>query len=66
MAKVKKLTLSSTDKQVSGVCGGMAEYFDIDSGLLRLGWALFVLVTGVFPGLVLYAIAATVLPKEGK
>ncbi|WP_430748829.1 PspC domain-containing protein [Clostridium intestinale] len=33
----KKLYLSETDKKLSGVCGGIAEYFDIDSTLIRLG-----------------------------
>lgn len=35
----KKLYKSSTDKKLAGVCGGIAEYFNIDSTLVRLGWA---------------------------
>ena len=37
----KKLYKSSTDKKLAGVCGGLAEYFNIDSTLVRLGWVVF-------------------------
>ena len=40
----KKLYKSSTDKKLAGVCGGIAEYFNIDSTLVRLGWVLFSLL----------------------
>ena len=36
---MKKLFRSSTDRKICGVCGGVAEYFDIDSTLVRLGVA---------------------------
>lgn len=60
----KKLYLSHTDKKVSGVCGGIAEYFDIDSSLVRLAWVVLSLITTVFPGLVAYIIAALIIPKR--
>ena len=44
----KKLYKSSTDKKLAGVCGGIAEYFNIDSTLVRLGWVLFSLLGGRF------------------
>lgn len=37
----KKLYRSSNDRMVGGVCGGIAEYFNIDSSLVRLLWVLF-------------------------
>ena len=37
----KRLCRSQTDKKIAGVCGGVAEYFGIDSTLVRLGWILF-------------------------
>ena len=37
----KKLYKSSTDKKIAGVCGGIAEYFNIDSTLVRLAWVGF-------------------------
>lgn len=57
----KKLYKSVTDKKVSGVCGGIAEYFDIDSTLVRLAWILFICLGG--SGILAYIIAAIVMPK---
>ena len=37
----KRLYKSNENKMVCGVCGGIAEYFDIDPTLVRLGWVLF-------------------------
>ncbi len=38
---MKKLYKSTTDRMVCGVCGGIAEYFNVDSSLIRLAWVLF-------------------------
>ena len=53
---------SSTDKKLAGVCGGIAEYFNIDSTLVRLGWVLFSLLGG--SGLLAYIIAAIIMPDR--
>ncbi len=58
----KKLYLSETDKKLCGVCGGIAEYFGIDSTLVRLLWAVLSLFFG--SGIVAYIIAALVIPKS--
>ena len=58
----KKLYKSSTDKKLAGVCGGIAEYFNIDSTLVRLGWVLFGLLGG--SGLLAYIIAAIIMPDR--
>ena len=58
----KKLYKSSTDKKLAGVCGGLAEYFNIDSTLVRLGWVVFGLLGG--SGLLAYIIAALVMPDR--
>ena len=58
----KKLYKSSTDKKLAGVCGGIAEYFNIDSTLVRLGWVLFSLLGG--SGLLAYIIAALIMPDR--
>lgn len=58
----KKLYRSRTDAFLAGVCGGLAEYFDHDSTLWRLGFAVFLVITGLFPGVVLYIIAWIVMP----
>lgn len=56
----KRLT-KSKNKMVAGVCGGIAEYFNLDPTLVRLGFALFVLLAGT--GLLAYLIAALIIPK---
>ena len=58
----KKLYKSSTDKKLAGVCGGLAEYFNIDSTLVRLGWVVFGLLGG--SGLLAYIIAAIIMPAR--
>ena len=59
----KRLYRSRTDKKISGVCAGIAEYFGIDPTIIRIIWALVTLAT-VFPGVVLYIICAFVIPEE--
>lgn len=56
----KKLYRSTTDKMLSGVCGGIAEYFDIDSTIVRLVCAALVLAYG--SGIFLYILAAIIIP----
>ncbi len=60
----KKLYLSDTDKKVAGVCGGIAEYFGIDSTLIRLGWVFLLLPTAFIGGIVMYFIAAAIIPHR--
>ena len=57
---MQRLYRSSRDKMISGVCGGLGEYFGIDSTLLRLVWVVFGL-TGA--GILAYFAAALVVPK---
>ena len=60
----KKLYRSATDKIIAGVCGGLAEYFEIDATIILLVWALLVIFTGFFPGVVAYVIAALIIPQR--
>ena len=57
-----KLTRSSRDKKIMGVCGGIAEYLHIDSTLLRIIWAIAVCCFG--SGLLLYIIAGIIMPQD--
>ena len=62
MIIMKKLFRSSTDRKICGVCGGIAEYFNIDSTLVRLGVVLLsCLAFGT--GVLAYIIAAIVMPE---
>ena len=56
----KKLYKSTTNKQIDGVCGGIAEYFDIDATVIRLAWVLLTLIYGI--GILFYIICCAVLP----
>ena len=59
----KKLT-KSNDKVISGVCSGIAEYFDIDPTLVRVGYAALSVFSAGFPGLILYIILAIIMPNK--
>ena len=59
---MKKLHKSQTDKKLCGVCGGIAEYFNIDPTLVRLLWVLFSLAGGA--GVLAYIIAAVIMPEN--
>ncbi|MBQ3722316.1 MAG: PspC domain-containing protein [Bacteroidales bacterium] len=58
----KRLYKSRTEKTLGGVCGGIAEYFDIDPTIVRLAWLVAVFCAG--GGLIAYIIAYIVIPKE--
>lgn len=57
---VKRLTRSTTDKKIAGVCGGLAEYFELDPTLVRVLWLLLVLFAGT--GMLAYLILWIALP----
>jgi len=61
----KQLT-KSQDKVLSGACGGIAEHFDLDPSLIRILTALIVFFTGIITGLIVYIIAACVMPEAGR
>lgn len=56
----KRLLRSSFDKRIGGVCGGLADYFDLDVTIIRVLWALAVLVGGT--GLLAYIILWIAIP----
>jgi phage shock protein C len=61
-SEIRKLTRSSTDAKVAGVCAGIAEYFNIDPTLVRLIFVVATLAGG--PGLLLYIILWLVMPED--
>ena len=62
--KGKKLYRSATDKVFTGVLGGLGEYFDVDPLFLRLGFLIFVILTGLWPGVGIYVLAVLLMPKS--
>lgn len=59
---MNKLYRSSTDKVFAGVCGGLGDYLNIDSSVIRILWVLSVIFMGF--GILLYIISAIVIPME--
>lgn len=57
----RKLTLSRKNSKIAGVCGGFAEYLDIDPTLMRLIWVMLALFAGW--GVIGYLIAWIVMPE---
>ena len=59
---MKKLCKSKDNKMICGVCAGIANYFNVDPTLVRLGFVAFVLIAGT--GLLAYILAAIIMPEE--
>ena len=58
----KRLYRVEQGKMLCGVCGGIAEYFDLDPSMVRLGWIVFCALGG--SGVLAYIIAAIVIPTK--
>ena len=59
---MKKLYRSS-NRILAGVCGGIAEYFDVDPTLIRVVFAVLTLFSAAFPGMLLYIILMILIPN---
>lgn len=59
---MKRLTKSATDSKISGVCGGIAEYFNIDPTLVRVAYLIFTFVAVGSP-ILLYFLLAIIMPE---
>ena len=62
--KNKILYKSSKNKMIFGVCGGIAEYFNVDPSLIRILWVLFGFLGG--SGILAYIVVAIILPDDNK
>lgn len=58
----KRLFKSRTDRMIDGICGGIAEYFGLDSTLVRIAWVLLTLLGG--SGIILYILAMIIMPSN--
>ncbi len=64
---MKKILFKSVDdKKLDGVCAGFAEYFDVDPTLVRAGYSLITILTGVFPGIIGYIVMSIIMPKKNE
>ena len=60
----KRLYKIEEGKKLCGVCGGIAEYFDIDPTIVRLLWVILIFCAGT--GILAYFIAAIIMPKKSE
>ena len=58
----EKRLRKSSDKKLCGVCGGIAEYLDMDPTIVRIIWLVLVLCAGT--GVMAYIIAAILMPNS--
>lgn len=62
MARSKKLYKIDKGRKIDGVCGGIAEFLDLDPTIVRLAWIIFVACAG--GGILAYFIAALIMPRK--
>ena len=62
MDPTRKLYRSKTNRQLAGVCGGLAEYFNLDATLIRVLFVLLAVLGG--SGVVLYVAMWIIVPKQ--
>jgi Putative stress-responsive transcriptional regulator len=60
--ETKKLR-RSRDKMLGGVCAGIAEYFNLDPTLVRVGYALLSVFSAAFPGIMAYIVLLIIMPQ---
>ena len=60
----KKLYKSRTDRMISGVCGGFADYINADPTVVRALFVLISILSAAFPGILVYIILAIVMPER--
>ena len=62
-AVTRRLTRSTIDRKIAGVCGGLAEYFGADATLVRVIWAILTIIPGcIVLGIVAYLVAWFIMP----
>lgn len=59
----RRLYLSNVDKKIAGFCGGVAEYLDVDSTMVRLVYVLLTLISMGF-GIIFYLLAWIIVPEK--
>ena len=62
--KGKNLFRSKTNRKISGVCGGLGEYLNIDPTIIRIAWILVSILSGVILGIIVYFVFALIIPEK--
>lgn len=61
---VRKLYKNKDSGVVSGVFSGLGEWMEVTPGILRLGYAVLAVITGILPAIFLYIAAHLIIPEK--
>jgi phage shock protein C len=61
-SKPRRLTRSNRNKMIAGVCGGLAEYLDMDPTVVRVLYVLVSILSAAFPGVLAYVVLMFLMP----
>ncbi|MBB5173433.1 PspC domain-containing protein [Texcoconibacillus texcoconensis] len=61
---MKRLYRTEHDRKIGGVCGGVAQYFNIDSTVVRILFLLLMIPFAIFPVVIAYAVGVFIMPNE--
>jgi phage shock protein C len=64
MDRSKRLFRSHKERMLAGVCGGIAEHFDMDPTVIRVLWVLVTVFTGFVPGIIAYIACWVIIPEH--
>lgn len=62
----RRLYRSEKNRKIAGICGGLAEYFNLDPVIVRLAAIVIMVVSGVLPMLIVYLVAILIVPLESQ
>ena len=61
---MKKLHKSNRARLASGILGGLGEWMEVNPGILRVGYIVMVVITGIIPGVLLYSALHFIIPER--
>jgi phage shock protein C len=61
---MKRLKRSNKQRMIAGVCGGLAEYFQVDPTLVRIIYVAVSILSVAFPGILVYIILWVIIPRS--
>jgi phage shock protein C len=61
---MRKIRRSKSKRMIAGICGGLAAYLNVDVTVIRLVYVIVSVMSGAFPGLLIYILAMFIIPSE--
>jgi phage shock protein C len=61
---MRRIYRSRDKRMIAGVCGGLAEYLDVDVTVIRLLYVLISVMSALFPGILIYILSMFIIPRE--